>query len=180
MASHLKKCASLTEDCSRKFQLTGTSEDNTSRRLQHSKRMTHPTYFSYTLQIRTKNSSPGIDLAVEIMIVRVRLHSNTDWEETIFFYIALIILFTFCLLNSCTMCISLTPVLFCIITVLIEILLLCFIESVSLSELGERTSRADISSPHSFYLKALKGAHFGPALTGATSKVKILPWKELT
>ena len=67
------------------------------------------------------------------------------------------------------MCILLTPVLFCITTVFIELHLQCFIESVNLRDLGKPTSRAEISSPSSLYLKAVNGAHLGSALTGATS-----------
>ena len=63
------------------------------------------------------------------------------------------------------MCIHLTPVLYCITTVLIEVYLLCFTESVNLRDIGEPTSRAEISSSSSLYLKTVKGAHNGSALT---------------
>ena len=72
------------------------------------------------------------------------------------------------------MCLPLTPVLHFLITVIlvIEVLSLCFItESVSLRDVGKSTSRAEISSPSSVYLKAVKGAHIGSALTGATSEL---------
>ena len=62
------------------------------------------------------------------------------------------------------MCILLTPVLYYITTVLIEVYLLCLPESVSLRDIVEPTSRAEISSPGSIYLKAVKGAHIGSAL----------------
>ena len=57
------------------------------------------------------------------------------------------------LVDSCTMCISpiLTPVLCILFTVIIEVYLQCFTESVSLRELGESTSRAEIISPNSLY-----------------------------
>ena len=69
------------------------------------------------------------------------------------------------------MCIHLTPVLHCITTVLIEVYLLCFTESVSLRDIGKPTSSAEISSPNSLYLKAVKGAHLESALTGATCEL---------
>ena len=69
------------------------------------------------------------------------------------------------------MCIPLTPVLYFIITVIIEVYSQCFIESVSLRDIGNPTSRAEISSPSSLYFKAVKGAHIGSALTGATSEL---------
>ena len=62
------------------------------------------------------------------------------------------------------MCVSLTPVLFFITTVIIEIYLQCFTESVSLRDIGKPTSRAEISNPSSLDLKAVKGAHHGSAL----------------
>ena len=62
------------------------------------------------------------------------------------------------------MCIHLTPVLYCIITVLIDVYLLCFTESVSLRDIGNPTSRAELSSPSSSYPKAVKRAHLGSAL----------------
>ena len=69
------------------------------------------------------------------------------------------------------MCVSLNPVLFFITTVIIEIYLQCFTESVSLREIGKTTSRAEISSSSSLYLKAVKGAHNASALTSATSEL---------
>ena len=62
------------------------------------------------------------------------------------------------------MCIYLTPVLYCIATVLIEVYLLCFIDLVSLRDIGKPTLRAEISSPSSSYLKAVKRAYLGSAL----------------
>ena len=67
------------------------------------------------------------------------------------------------------MCIPLIPVLTLLYIVIIEVYLQCFIESVSLRGIGKPTSRAEISSPSSLYFKAVKGAHLGSALTGATS-----------
>ena len=69
------------------------------------------------------------------------------------------------------MCIPLTPVLYFLTTVIIEIYSQCFTESVSLRDIGESTSRAEISSPSCLYFKAVKGAHIGSALTGATSEL---------
>ena len=68
------------------------------------------------------------------------------------------------------MFIPLTPVLTLLYIVIIEIYLQCFTESVSLRDIGKPTSRAEISSPSSLYFKAVKGAHLGSALTGATSE----------
>ena len=62
------------------------------------------------------------------------------------------------------MCSPLTPVLLFIITVIIEVSLHCFTESVSPRDIGKHTSRAEISSPNSLYFKAVKGAHIGSAL----------------
>ena len=62
------------------------------------------------------------------------------------------------------MCIHLTPVLYCITTVLIEVYLQCFTESVSLRDIGKPTWCAEISSSSSIYLRAVKGAHPGSAL----------------
>ena len=62
------------------------------------------------------------------------------------------------------MCVSLTSVLFFITSVLIEIYLRCFTESVSLRDIGKPTSRAEICCPNSLYFKAAKGAHNGSAL----------------
>ena len=59
------------------------------------------------------------------------------------------------------MCIPLTPVLLFINTVIIEVYLQCFIETVSLREVGKPTSRAEINSSNSSYLKAVKGALSG-------------------
>ena len=60
--------------------------------------------------------------------------------------------------------IPLTPVLCFLSTVIIEVCTQCFTESVSLRDIGKSTSRAEISSPSSLYLKAVKGAHIGSAL----------------
>ena len=69
------------------------------------------------------------------------------------------------------MCIPLTPVLYFLTTVIIEVHPQCFSESVSLRDICKSTSRAEISSPSSLFLKAVKGAHIGSALTGATSEL---------
>ena len=62
------------------------------------------------------------------------------------------------------MYITLTPVLTLLYNVIIEYLQ-CFTESVSLREIGKPTSRAEISSPSSINLNAVKGAHLGCALS---------------
>ena len=62
------------------------------------------------------------------------------------------------------MCIPLTPVLYFLIIVIIEVYSQSFIESVSLRDKCKSTSRAEISSPSSLYFKAVKGAHIGSAL----------------
>ena len=69
------------------------------------------------------------------------------------------------------MCIPLHPVLTLLYIVIIEVYLQCFTESVNLRVVGKPTSRAEISSPSSLYFKAVKGAHLGSALTGATSEL---------
>ena len=69
------------------------------------------------------------------------------------------------------MCTLKTPVLLLKTTVIIEVIAYCFTESVSLRDIGKSTSRVEISSPSSSYLKAVKGAHLGSALTGATSEL---------
>ena len=65
----------------------------------------------------------------------------------------------------------LTPVLYFLFTVIIEVYSQCFTESVSLRDIGKSTSRAEISSPSSLYFKAVYGALYGSALTDATSEV---------
>ena len=63
------------------------------------------------------------------------------------------------------MCVSLTPVLFFLTTLIIEICVRCFAEWITLRDIGKPTSRAEINcSPSSLYLKALKGTHNGSAL----------------
>ena len=54
--------------------------------------------------------------------------------------------------------------LYFITTVIIEVHIQCFTESVSLRDIGKLTSRAEISSPSSLYFKAVKGVHIGSAL----------------
>ena len=69
------------------------------------------------------------------------------------------------------MCIPLTPVLYFLTTVKIEVYSQCVTDSVSLRDIGKSTSRAEISSRRSLYCKAIKEAHIGSALTGATSEL---------
>ena len=71
------------------------------------------------------------------------------------------------------MCVSLTPVFLLIVTVIIEIYLQCFTESVSLREIGEPISRVELSSPNSLQFRAVEGTHLVSALTGAASELKI-------
>ena len=56
------------------------------------------------------------------------------------------------------------PVLYYIITFLIEVHFQYFTELVSLRELGKPISRAKVSSPNFSHLKAVEGAHIGSAL----------------
>ena len=44
-------------------------------------------------------------------------------------------------------------------------------ESDSLRDIGKPTSRAEISNLSSLYLKSVKAAHIGSALTGATREL---------
>ena len=69
------------------------------------------------------------------------------------------------------MCIPLTPVLYFLSTVIIEVYSQCFTESVSLRDIGMSNSRAEISSASSLYFDAVNGAHVGSALTAATSEL---------
>ena len=69
------------------------------------------------------------------------------------------------------MCILLTPLLYCITTVLIEVYLECFTESVGMKDIGKPTSRAEIGSPSSLYLKAVKGAQNGSSLIVLATQV---------
>ena len=107
---------------------------------------------------------------VAVEILDVHLHPIRDGKDTILFYIERTPLTVFSLLVRYTMCILLTPVLYFITTVIIEVYLQCFTESVSLRHIGKPTSRAELSSPSCLYLKVVKGAHIGSALTGATSE----------
>ena len=61
------------------------------------------------------------------------------------------------------MCTLLSPVLYFITTVIIEVYRHCFTKSVSLRDIGKTTSRVEISSTSSFFLKAVKGAHLESA-----------------
>ena len=69
------------------------------------------------------------------------------------------------------MCRPLIPVLTVLYIVIIEVYLQCFTEAVSLRDIGEPTSRAEISTPSSLYFKAVKRAHLGFASTGSTSEL---------
>ena len=60
-----------------------------------------------------------------------------------------------------------TPVLYFITTVLIEVYLQGYTESIRLRDIDKPTSSAEICSPSSLYLKAVKA----PALTGVTSEL---------
>ena len=70
------------------------------------------------------------------------------------------------------MCRSLTPVLTLLYMVIIEVYLQCFTELASLREIGKPILRAEINSPNSLYLKAIKEAHFVSALLGLQFKSK--------
>ena len=102
-------------------------------------------------------------------ILNVRLQLIRDREDSILLYIALVLLtsVSFVVIVEHAVCIlnTLTPVLTTILyAVNIEVFPQCFTESVSLRETGKSTSRAEISSPISSYLKAVKGALLWSAL----------------
>ena len=101
----------------------------------------------------------------------MHLQPIRDWEDTILFYIERTELTVVSLLFRYTTCLPSTSVLYFLTTVIIEVNSQCFTESVSLIDIGKSTSRAEISSPSSLYFKAVKGAHIGSALTGATSEL---------
>ena len=94
-----------------------------------------------------------------------------DGEDTILFYIERTELTVVSLLVRYTMCLPLTPVLYFLTTVTIEVYSRCFSDSGGLRDIGKSTSRAEISSPSCLYFKAVKGAHIGSALTGAFSEL---------
>ena len=108
---------------------------------------------------------------VAVEILNVHLQPIRDWQDIILFYIERTELTVVSLLVRYTMCIPLTPVLYFLTTVIIEVYSQCFTESVSLRDIGKSTSRAEISRPGSLYFKAVIGAHIGSALTGATSEL---------
>ena len=103
-------------------------------------------------------------MVAAVEILDVYFQPIRDWEDTILFYIALTQVAIVSLLVRYTMCILSTPMLYCIYTVLIEVYLQCFTESVSLRDIGKPTSRTEISTPRSLYHKPVKGAHLGSAL----------------
>ena len=90
--------------------------------------------------------------------------NQSETEKTLFFYIERTELNIVSLLVRYTMCIQLTPVLYFLTTLLIEVYSQCHTESVSLRDIVKSTSRAEISSPSSLYFKAVKGALSGSAL----------------
>ena len=63
------------------------------------------------------------------------------------------------------MCVPLTSVLFIFTTVIIDVYFQCSSESVSWIDLGKSTFRSEIRIPGSIYLKAVKGAQLGSALS---------------
>ena len=140
--------------------LTGIPDDNTiHNRLQRghnssltspypSTRMTHSTYFSYKTQIRIRNSQPRMEVAVEIL--NVYIPPIRDRENSILFLIERTLITIVSLLVRYTMCIPLTPVLYFLTTVIIEVYSKCFTESISLRDIGKSTLREEISSPSSF------------------------------
>ena len=112
-----------------------------------------------------------MDVGVEIM--DVHLHPIRDCEDTTLIYIERTLLTVVSLLVRNTMLILLTRVLYFITTVIIEVYLQCFTESVSLRDIGKPTSRAEIGSPSSLYLKTVKGDRIGSALVACNLKVPI-------
>ena len=101
---------------------------------------------------------------VAVEKLNVRLQRIRDWEDAILIYIERTELTVVSLLVRYTVCIPLTPVLYFLTTVIIEVYSQCFTEAVSLRDIGKSTSRAERSSPSSLYFKAVKGAHVGSAL----------------
>ena len=91
-----------------------------------------------------------VEKTVAVEILDVHLHPIRDREDTILFYIERTPLTTTSLLVRYTMCILFTQ---------------CFTESVSLRYISKPHSGAEKSSPISLYIKAVKGAHLGSALT---------------
>ena len=92
-----------------------------------------------------------LNYTVAVEILNVHLQPIRDCEDTILFYIERIELTIASLLVRYTMCIPLTPVLYFLTTVIIEVYSQCFTESVNLRDIGKSTSRAEISSPSSLY-----------------------------
>ena len=121
-------------------------------------------FFGKKCQIEIENFVP-------VEILDVHLHPIRDCEDTILFYIERTLLTVVSLLVRYTTCILLTPVMYFITTVIVEVYLQCFNESVSLRDIGKPTLLAEISSPSSLYFKAVKGTHLGSVLTGATSEL---------
>ena len=119
-------------------------------------------FYCSSSQTRILNSKPRMDVAIEIL--DIHLHPIRDWEDTILFYIERTQLTIFSLLVRYTMSMLWTPLLYFITTVIIEVNLQCFTDSVSLRDIDKPTSRAEVSSPSSLYFKAVKGAHLGSAL----------------
>ena len=110
-------------------------------------------------QTRILNSKPRIDVAIEIL--DIHLHPIRDWEDTILFYIERTQLTIFSLIVRYTMSMLWTPVLYFITTVIIEVYLHCFTDSVILRDIDKPTSRAEVSSPSSLYFKAEKEPIWG-------------------
>ena len=73
------------------------------------------------------------------------------------------------------MCMLLTPVLNILTTVINEVYLQCFAQSVSQVDLG-KSLRAEISSSRCIIVKAVKVAQIGSALTERTSSRVIHPF----
>ena len=69
----------------------------------------------------------------------------------------------------------LTPLLYFLFTVIIEVYSQCFTESVSLRDIGKSTSRAEISCSSSLYFKAVKRALYGSALLLANCSISVVP-----
>ena len=69
------------------------------------------------------------------------------------------------------MCITSTPVLYFLFTVIIEVYSQCFTKSAGHRDIEKSTSRAEISSPSSLYFKAVKRALSGSASTVATNEL---------
>ena len=114
--------------------LTRTSDDDTSHNftLERTQLFTPPfdeydTSNVFLLQFRSSDLKLSTRMDVAVEILDVHFHPIRDWEDTILFYIERTSLTIVSLLLRYTMCILLTPVLYFITTVIIEVYLQCLL-----------------------------------------------------